>query len=152
MTPLEFTIAREDWYSPANRATFRRQSILKDREIGLQIEVMDKAGVITRSDATHWSQVLLTPKQDLKWRFCIDFRKLNDTMRNKGWPLPRIQEVVQRIGAQRSTIFGKMDLTSGYHQMPLADKCKAFTAFITSHGLFEWRRVPMGLKNAAAYF
>ena len=152
VTPLSFTIAREQWYSPANRATYRRQSILKDQEIGLQIEVMDQAGVITRSDATHWSQVLLTPKPNLKWRFCIDFRRLNETMRNKGWPLPRIQEVIQRIGAQRSTIFGKMDLTSGYHQTPLSKESRALTAFITSHGLFEWTRVPMGLKNAAAYF
>jgi hypothetical protein len=152
VTPLSFTIAREQWYTPANRCTYRRQSILKDQEIGLQIEVMDEAGVITRSNATHWSQVLLTPKPNLKWRFCIDFRKLNETMRNKGWPLPRIQEVIQRIGAQRSSIFGKMDLTSGYHQAPLSAECRALTAFITSHGLFEWTRVPMGLKNAAAYF
>ena len=152
VSPLEFGVNTEDWYSSANRATYRRQSVLKDQEIGLQIEIMEENGTITRSNATAWSQVLLTPKSNLKWRFCIDFRQLNATMKNKGWPLPRIQEVLQRIGHQQSTIFGKMDLTSGYHQTPLSANSRSLTAFITSHGLFEWNRVPMGLKNAAAYF
>ena len=50
VTPLSFTIARESWYSPANRVTYRRQSVLKDQEIGLQLEVMDKAVVIPSSE------------------------------------------------------------------------------------------------------
>ena len=45
-----------------------------------------------------------------------------------------------------------MDLTNGYHQMPLAADSRQFTAFKTAHGLYEWQRVPMGLRNAASHF
>ena len=127
VTPMEFTVDEERWSSRENRQTFRRQSIVKDQEIGLQIEVMLKSKVIARSNATSWSQVLLTPKPGMKWRFCVDFRLLNSCMNPKGWPLPRIPEIIQRIGNQRSTIFGKMDLTSGYWQTPLATSARRLT-------------------------
>ena len=109
--------------------------------------------VISESDrAQAWSQVLLTLKPNGKWRFCIDFRQLNQLIKDRGWPLPRIDEVLERVGQQHSNFFGKMDLTSGYHQMPLDAESRRYTAFKTSNGLYEWQRVPMGLRNAAAHF
>lgn len=57
-----------------------------------------------------------------------------------------------RIGDAKPTHFGKFDLTNGYHQMPLAKESQAQTAFVTPSGLFEWQRVPMGIKQAAGYF
>ena len=60
--------------------------------------------------------------------------------------------MIERIGHSRPARFGKIDLTNGYHQMPLAKRVQATTSFKTDDGIFEWTRVPMGLKNAAAYF
>ena len=57
-----------------------------------------------------------------------------------------------RIGSKRPKYFGKIDLTSGYHQMPLAAESRIYTAFRTQTEIYEWNRVPMGIKQAAAYF
>jgi hypothetical protein len=69
-----------------------------------------------------------------------------------GWPLPNIQQSLQRIGQQRPCVFGKLDLTHGYHQMPMAKASQQYTAFITFMGVYEFLRVPMGLKGAGSYF
>jgi hypothetical protein len=60
--------------------------------------------------------------------------------------------MMQRVGAKRPKVFRVMDMTSGYHQAPLAVASRLLTAFIYFLELFHWLRVPMGLKNAAAYF
>ena len=114
--------------------------------------MLDNNVVRESQTANAWSQVLLTLKPNGKWRFCIDFRQLNKLIQDKGWPLPRINELLERVGQQQPKVFGKVDLTNGYHQMPLAESAKRWTAFKTSKGLYEWERVPMGLRNAAAYF
>ena len=152
VTPMTFKVEQDQWIKPATRQSYRRQTVLKDAEVVLKISTLLKCGAIRRSSARAWSQVLLTPKPNNKWRFCIDFRLLNEATSPKGWPLPRIKELVHRIGHHKPKWFGKMDLTDGYFQMPLAVNSRENTAFITSQGLYEWTRVPIGLKNAAAYF
>ena len=151
--PLDIDIDVGSWVQPTNQGPHRRQSINKDVEINRQIHTMLDNNVVRESQtANAWSQVLLTLKPNGKWRFCIDFRQLNKLIQDKGWPLPRINELLERVGQQQPKVFGKVDLTNGYHQMPLAESAKKWTAFKTSKGLYEWERVPMGLRNAAAYF
>jgi hypothetical protein len=152
VTPMSFKVEQGNWVKPATRQPPRRQSVIKDSEIILKIQTLMKIGAIRRSNAAAWSQILLTPKPNNKWRFCIDFRNLNEATIKKGWPLPRIQELVHRIGHTKPKVFGKMDLTDGYFQMPLANDSMGYTAFTSSAGMYEWTRVPMGLTNAAAYF
>ena len=69
-----------------------------------------------------------------------------------GWPIPNIQQMLQRLGSHKPKMFGKLELTSGYHQAPLSLASKVYTAFITFMGVYEWNRVPMGLKGARFYF
>jgi len=69
-----------------------------------------------------------------------------------GWPIPNIQAMLQRIGSEKAKYYAVMDLTSGYHQAPLSASARIFTAFITFCGVYEWLRVPMGLKGAPSYF
>ena len=153
VTPLHLEVRESEWHKPSSQLPHRRQSTSKDVEINAQTRVMLDTRVISESDrAQAWSQVLLTLKPNGKWRFCIDFRQLNQLIKDRGWPLPRIDEVLERVGQQHSNFFGKMDLTSGYHQMPLDAESRRYTAFKTSNGLYEWQRVPMGLRNAAAHF
>jgi len=69
-----------------------------------------------------------------------------------GYPIPNINAIIQRVGNKKAKLYATMDLTSGYHQAPLAKESQRYTAFITLLGLFDWLRVPMGLKGAPAYF
>ena len=86
------------------------------------------------------------------WRFCIDFRGLNACCKGLGWPIPNIRHMLQRLGNKRPKIFGKVDLTAGYHQAPLGKDSRRFSAFMTHMGCFEWNRVAMGLKGAGPWF
>ena len=73
-------------------------------------------------------------KPDASWRMTQDFRNLNQTLKGRPWPLPRIHEMLQRIGNRKPKYFAKIDLTHGYHQMPLAEESQGYTAFKTSFG------------------
>ena len=55
--------------------------------------------------------------------------------------------MIQRLGKKKSIFFGKIDLTAGYHQAPISKISRPLTAFITHKGIFQWTRVPMGLKQ-----
>jgi hypothetical protein len=155
VTPLLFHVDTEEWQQSSNRLSARRQTLHKDLAIKTMTNELCTKNVISPSKATAWSQVHLTPKPPPSkdpWRFCIDFRRLNNSLTNTGWPLPRIRELLTRIGDAKPKYFGKFDLTNGYHQMPLAKESQAYTAFVTPSGLYEWQRVPMGIKQAAGYF
>jgi hypothetical protein len=117
-----------------------------------QVNKMLANNVIAKSQATEYSQVLLTPKPNDKWRFCIDFQELNLYTKSMGWPIPNIKLLLKNIGDQRPKFFGVMDCTSGYHQAPLSKASQFLAAFITFMGIYEWLRVPMGLKGAPSYF
>ena len=76
---------------------------------------------------------------------CVDYRALNDCTPDSSWPIPK-------IGSRKPKIFGIMDLTQGYHQAPLSNTTKAYTAFITFSGVYEFTRLPFGPKRAPSYF
>ncbi len=94
----------------------------------------------------------MVPKPNSKWRFCVDFRELNKASTKEGWPIPNIQLMLNRIGSHKPKYFIVLDLTSGYFQIELAEESRVHTAFITSRGLYEWNRLPMGLKGAPSFF
>ena len=77
------------------------------------IEKALKAKLVQPSNATAWSQVHLTPKPNGKWRFCLDFRNLNDQTESQGWPIPNIKQVLQRISQSKAKYFAVLDLTQG---------------------------------------
>jgi hypothetical protein len=150
--PMELDVDDLKWKQSLNRKPPRVQSTLKQTEIRKQTEKMLSNNVIVTSQAPEFSQVLLAPKPNNKWRFCIDYRNLNDCTKSMGWPIPNIQLMLARIGQHKPNIFAIIDFTAGYHQAPLSENSKAYTAFITFMGVYEWKRVPFGLKGAPAYF
>jgi hypothetical protein len=152
LNPMIIGIDKNKWQCNKNCLPQRTQSRAKNEEIERQIATMLAAKVIQVSQAPWYSQVHLTPKPGDKWRFCIDYRRLNEVSESKGWPIPNVYRMLQRLGNKRAKYYAVMDLTSGYHQAPLSKSSQAASAFITDIGTFEWLRVPMGLKGAPSYF
>jgi hypothetical protein len=111
--------------------------------------------IITPSNSGWNFPLLVVPKKidssgKRKWRICIDFRKLNEITVGDSYPLPNIQDILDKLG--RARYFTVLDCASGYLQVPVApeDRCK--TAFSTSDGHFEYKRMPFGLKSAPSTF
>ena len=152
LPPMELKVDLAKWQVSSNSGPPRHQTGLKQVETKQQVEKLLAAEAIQTSQAAFYSQVHLVPKPHGKWRFCVDFRYLNLASKGMGWPIPNIQQMLQRLGQQRSKFYGKMDLTSGYHQAPMHPNSRAYTSFITFMGVFEWLRVPMGLKGAPSHF
>jgi transposase InsO family protein len=143
----------ELWAGRENRRPPRIQSTQKDMEIERQVQEMLGAGVIRPSRAAvSYSQVLMVPKPDGKWRFCVDFRRMNACTKTKTWPIPNTNHMIDRLGRYKPEWLAKLDLTKGYYQAPLEENSRQLSAFITTKGLYEWNRVAMGLCGAPAYY
>lgn len=117
-------------------------------EIDKQIKQLMSQDVIEPSQSSYNSPILLVPKKsnngDKKWSMCIDFRQLNKKLVPDKYPLPRIDEILDNLG--RAKWFSTLDLTSGFHQIPLVDDSKKMTSFSTSEGSFQYKVLPFGLN------
>ena len=150
LNPMEFEVDEASFQNPRlNRQPCRRQSLQKDLALKEFLDRSIADGIIEPSEYPFWSQVFMVEKKTGKYRICIDYRNLNAATRRKDWPIPRIDVLLQRIGAMRAKYFAVFDLTSGYYQCPISRK---YTTFTTPYGLFQWNRLPMGPTNAPAHF
>ncbi|GBG72152.1 hypothetical protein CBR_g11085 [Chara braunii] len=107
-------------------------------------------GWIRPSSSPYGAPVLFVRKKNQDLRLCIDCRKLNvQTVKNVG-PLPRIDDLLERLGGAR--YFSKLALKSGYHQISIRPNDRYKSAFKTRYGHFEWVVMPFGLTNAPTTF
>ena len=127
-----------------------RESPDKKEFIKKEIEKMLKANRIRESYSPWASPVTLAKKKNNSYRFCIDYRKVNAVTKSDAYPLPRIDELLERY--QTAKWFTSMDLASGFHQVEMEESDKEKTAFICSEGLYEFNVMPFGLKNAPGTF
>jgi transposase InsO family protein len=156
LPPLELDVDRSMWEQSKHSLPPRAQTPANQVEIQRQLNLLKQQNIIRSSNAPHYSQVHLAekpPKGSGKKRFCIDYVLLNlCTKTQEKWPLPNIQQLLQRLGSKRPKYFAVLDLTAGYHQAPVSKASIAFTAFICFAGIYEFLRVPFGLKGAPSYF
>ncbi|UYV67424.1 hypothetical protein LAZ67_5000530, partial [Cordylochernes scorpioides] len=127
------------------RVSAKERTIIKD-----QIDEMLEEGIIRQSSSPWSFPVILVKKRDGKYRFCVDYRKLNEVTVKDVYPIPRIDDVMDTL--QGSKYFSAIDLKSGYWQVEIEERDKEKTAFTTAHGLYEFNVMPFGLCNAPATF
>ncbi|KAK1649149.1 hypothetical protein QYE76_066954 [Lolium multiflorum] len=119
-------------------------------ELKKQLDDMLAKGLIQPSASPWRSPVLFVDKKDGANRLCTDYRKLNDvTIKNK-YPLPKIEDLFDQLTG--ATVFSKIDLRTGYHQLKIRATDIPKTAFTTRYGLYEYNVMSFGLTNAPAYF
>ena len=111
---------------------------------------MLEAKVIRPSTSPWASPIVLVPKKDGGVRFCVDYRKLNAKASFDAYPMPRVEEMFESIGAAK--VISTLDLAKGYWQIPMSRSSREKTAFATPFGLFEFEVMPFGLHNAPATF
>ena len=137
--------------------TLRNYRILEQHqeEVNNQVQHMLEDGIIQQSQSPWNFPILVVPKKldasgKRKWRICVDFRKLNDVTVGDSFPIPNIQDILDKLG--RARYFSALDCASGYWQVPLAEEDRLKTAFSTPTCHYEYLRMPFGLKSAPSTF
>ncbi|KAG7588696.1 Zinc finger CCHC-type [Arabidopsis suecica] len=144
-----FTIELEPGTTPISKAPYR-MAPAEMAELKKQLEELLDKGFIRPSSSPWGAPVLFVKKKDGSFRLCIDYRGLNRvTVKNK-YPLPRIDELLDQLRGAKW--FSKIDLASGYHQIPIDPLDIRKTAFRTRYGHYEFVVMPFGLTNAPAAF
>jgi hypothetical protein len=119
-------------------------------ELKKQIDELLEKGYIRPSTSPWAAPVLFVEKKYGTRRMCIDYRALNEvTIKNK-YPLPRIEDMFDQL--RGASMFSKIDLRSGYHQLKIRPSDISNTTFITKYGLYEFTVMSFGLTNAPAFF
>jgi len=127
-----------------------RYNEIKKNMIINQIRDMEATGIIRPSTSAYASPIVMVPKPNNEWRFCVNYQEINKITRSDAYPMPSVQE--QLRGFSGSTYFSTIDLKSGYWQVELDEESRQYTAFASPIGLFEFNVMPFGLKNSPMTF
>jgi hypothetical protein len=139
---VEFMIELMPGAGPVAKSPYRMSSDELD-ELKKQLKKLLEQGFVRPSASPWGSLVLFMEKKDGTERMCIDYRTLNSmTIKNK-YPLPRIEDLLDRL--KKAKFFSKIDLRSSYHQMKIREQDIPKTAFTTRYGLYEFVVVSFGL-------
>jgi len=123
----------------------------RNQVIAEEVSKFLATGFIREVDYPEWlANVVLVKKSNNKWRMCVDFTDLNKACPKDSFPLPRIDLLVNSTSGHQLLSF--MDAFSGYNQIQMAEVNQEKTSFITNRGLYCYKVMPFGLKNAGATY
>ncbi|CAL8085376.1 unnamed protein product [Orchesella dallaii] len=124
-------------------------SYAKRKIIKQHIDKMLEQGIISRSES-EWASPVTLQKQGNDYRFCIDYRKLNKVTKSDPYCIPRIDDLISRLG--NAVYITKLDLKKGYWQIGMHPDSIEYTSFICHEGKYQFNRMPFGLKTAPSVF
>ena len=146
---IEFAIDVVPGSTPAS-ITLYRMAPVELKELKLQLQELLEKGFIRPSISPWGAPVLFVKKKDGTLRLCVDYRQLNKmTVKNK-YPLPKIYDLFDQLKGE--SVFLKIDLRFGYHQLRIKDVDVHKTTFRTRYGHYEFLVMPFGLTNAPTTF
>ncbi|GJX52233.1 putative reverse transcriptase domain-containing protein [Tanacetum coccineum] len=146
---VEFQIDLIPGAAPIARTPYRLAPS-EMQELSNQLQELTDRGFIRPSTSPWGAPVLFVKKKDGSFRMCIDYRELNKLTIKNRYPLPRIDDLFDQL--QGSSVYSKIDLRSGYHQLRVREEDIPKTAFRTRYGHYEFQVMPFGLTNAPAVF
>ncbi|GJV11605.1 putative reverse transcriptase domain-containing protein [Tanacetum coccineum] len=146
---VEFQIDLMPGAAPVARAPYRLAPS-EMKELSEQLQELSDKGFIRPSSSPWGAPVLFVKKKDGSFRMCIDYQELNKLTVKNRYPLPRIDDLFDQL--QGSSVYSKIDLRSGYHQLRVREEDIPKTAFRTRYGHYEFQVMPFGLTNAPAVF
>ena len=135
---------------PPIKQLMRRMQFVHREKVSSMVDEMLEQGIIQPSVSPWSSPIVLVPKKDGSYRFCVDYRRLNGVSRKDVYPLPRIDDILDTLGETR--YFSSLDLCSGYWQIELHPESRPKSVFVTHRGLHEFVRLPFGLCNGPSTF
>ncbi|KAL0153953.1 hypothetical protein M9458_050710 [Cirrhinus mrigala] len=115
-----------------------------------EVDYLLRHGMAVPSQSPWSSPCLLVPKPDSTFRFCTDYRKVNNITKPDSFPLPRIEDCVDKVGSARYVT--KLDLLKGYWQVPLTRRASEISAFVTPDSFLQYTVLAFGMRNAPATF
>ncbi|KAJ9527976.1 hypothetical protein QJQ45_005577 [Haematococcus lacustris] len=122
----------------------------EEAEVKRQVSELQARGLIEPSGSPYGAPVLFVEKKDGSLRMCIDYRALNKLTVKDRYPLPRIDDLFDKLAGKK--VFSSLDLQSGYHQIRITEADRPKTAFLTPMGQFQFKVLCFGLTNAPATF
>lgn len=132
-----------------NRSPYRL-SISERKIVRDLVDDLLQNGIIKESESSFASPIILVRKKESSYRMCVDYRQLNAHTIKDRYPLPLIDNQLDRLG--KGKIFTSLDMSSGFHQIPINPDSMHKTAFVTPDGHYEYLRMPFGLANAPSVF
>lgn len=135
--------------SPVKQHPYRLNPI-KQEALRKEVQYLLENDFIEPSNSEWSSPCILVPKPDNTFRMCTDYRKVNSLTKTDSFPIPRIDDCIDKIG--QAKFVTKFDLLKGFYQVPLTEKAKAISAFVTCDGLYSYKVMPFGMKNSPATF
>ncbi|GFW43438.1 retrovirus-related Pol polyprotein from transposon 17.6 [Trichonephila clavipes] len=146
-------LAEHDIELESERAIVAKSYRMSPRQIEIlksEVNKMLELKIIEPGESDFTSLLILVEAQGKEARPCIDYRRLNKVTRIQFFPLPNIEELLEKVSAAK--YISILDLTRGYWQIPLSPRAQRYASFVTTFGTFKPLRLPFSLKNAPYYF